>query len=155
MFWVDLAGFGLTRIQSGIFILRVGIGFVIVLHILHWARLGSTAKSALIIDTPGQDLVIMCQGGAMHASNSDLNNSDILCGKEWVQSGTSDINNFSSTRMLCTKSKLTSAAFPEDKHVKSLSERVVKGWEDFGGFRWLGRFGWLWSLGFWSGFGFR
>jgi len=91
----------------------------------------------------------------MHTSNSKLNNSNILCRKELVQSGPRNINNFLASIILRTKSKLTSAAFSKNEDVEALGRGCVDDGKFFDGFRWLRGLGWLWSLGLRSGFGFR
>jgi hypothetical protein len=62
MLWVDLARGGLVRVQTRVLvvIIRIRIRCIVGLHVLHWAISGVTTKSALIIDAPGQDLMIVC-----------------------------------------------------------------------------------------------
>ena len=63
----------------------------------------------------------------MHTSNSNLNNSNILRGEQLVQAGPRNINNFSGSAILRTKSEFTSTAFSENEDIKALGRGCVDG----------------------------
>jgi len=56
-----------------------------------------------------------------------MHNSNILRGEELVQAGPRNINNFSGSAILRTKSEFTSTAFSENEDIKALGRGCVDG----------------------------
>ena len=110
---IDLSWFSLRWIQTGIIIIRIRIRVVVPVSALwqidhlSFVRCGTT-KSTLIIDTPSQDFVIVCESNTVHSTNSDADDPDILCGEERVETRASNINNLLAIcTFSCAESKFT------------------------------------------------
>lgn len=108
----DGGGSGLPRIQPAVAVLTALAGIVV--HVFHFAFERSVpAEGALVVYTPGEDLVVVRECGDVHATNSKLNDADSVSREVGVEAGPLDIYG-----ILCrSKAELSRTAFSKDVNV--------------------------------------
>lgn len=118
----------LARIHASV-AARVGAGIALVIVHLAQASIPSrvSAQSALVVDPPAQDLVVVGQGEAVHAASCDLHNTNFLSSQVRIETRSLDVDRF----LLDAQAKLAGLARAADKYVQFLCGRVVDRGFDF------------------------
>lgn len=139
MLGIDSAWLSFRRIQALVIIVGIAIRGISISDVFHLSFLSClTAQCTLIIDTPGQDLVVMSKSSAVHASNSDLDNTNGLRRQQVIETRALDIDRSLSAIIFAgSQSELAGRTLTEDVDVKLLGGDFVDGRNDLG----LDRFG--------------
>lgn len=85
---VDGGGCGLLHVEGDLVIVGVGIRLVgSVGRVVHLYRilLCIASECPLVVDAPGKDLVVVRQGGGVHAANGEVHDAHRVGGKLGVQ----------------------------------------------------------------------
>ena len=116
---VDLAGRALLGVEASIvLILRVGIR----ISIAQTTTPGRVAaESALIVDAPSEDFVVLGDSSNVHAAASDLDDAAEVV----VDTGALDINGLLSVVLHAAETELAGGTLAEDEDVHHLRGRLV------------------------------
>ena len=84
-----------------------------------------SSQSALVVDTPGQDLVVVGEGDSVHSTGGKLDNADIFGREEAIEARSLYVGD--GWWSLCAKPQLSRRSLSKDKNVELLDRRLVDG----------------------------
>lgn len=125
---VDLSWLGLRWIQEVIVIVFIRVAIirrVLWCNLLDLSGASSSSQGTSIIDTPSQDLVVMCKCSAMHPTHGHLNNTNVLRREIVIDTRSCNVDRFLAIISDSAESKLTRSALTEDENVELLGRTSV------------------------------
>ena len=131
IFWevvgIDGSRLGFRRVQPFSIVIGIAVRAIVVGNVLHLSFLSSlAAQSTLIVDTPGQYLVIVGKSSTVHAANCELDNANCLRGQQMIEAGTLDIDRLLAAIVFAgPQSELASRALTKDVDIELLCGNFV------------------------------
>ena len=126
------------RIQSSIldpFVSTIGILPVLFLFLVSTdvlelvGLLGRSAESTLVVNAPRENFVVVSERSRVHASDGDLDNTDGLWLKVWIQTRALHVGNLALLRVHVTEAEFSVGSFAEHVDVELVGRRVIDGRE--------------------------